>query len=277
MGFRKFWKESFPGFVLKNILIAIAGLVALVWITLIGIDFYTNHGEVEIVPDLRGTYIEEAQNILAKKGLTVQVIDSVYVRDKKLGTIIDQNPAPNSTVKSNRPIYITINSRLVRQVTLPDVSDVSYRQADAMLQAIGLSVSSVEYAPSDYKDLVSEVKYRGRSILPGTRIPEGSSVVLVVGSGEGFPDAEIPNLKGMTLTEATDEVTLKQFAIGAVEYDVQPDGNEDDYVVYRQRPSATTIIQVGTKIDVYLSKNKQRMKEVFEEDNKKEETNEQFF
>lgn len=277
MGFRKFWKESFPGFVLKNILIAIAGLVALVWITLIGIDFYTNHGEVEIVPDLRGTYIEEAQNILAKKGLTVQVIDSVYVRDKKLGTIIDQNPAPNSTVKSNRPIYITINSRLVRQVTLPDVSDVSYRQADAMLQAIGLSVSSVEYAPSDYKDLVSEVKYRGRSILPGTRIPEGSSVVLVVGSGEGFPDAEIPNLKGMTLTEATDEVTLKQFAIGAVEYDVQPDGNEDDYVVYRQRPSATTIIQVGTKIDIYLSKNKQRMKEVFEEDNKKEETNEQFF
>jgi len=277
MGFRKFWKESFPGFVLKNILIAIAGLVALVWITLIGIDFYTNHGEVEIVPDLRGTYIEEAQNILSKKGLTVQVIDSVYVRDKKLGTIIDQNPAPNSTVKSNRPIYITINSRLVRQVTLPDVSDVSYRQADAMLQAIGLSVSSVEYAPSDYKDLVSEVKYRGRSILPGTRIPEGSSVVLVVGSGEGFPDAEIPNLKGMTLTEATDEATLKQFAIGAVEYDVQPDGNEDDYVVYRQRPSATTIIQVGTKIDVYLSKNKQRMKEVFEEDNKKEETNEQFF
>jgi serine/threonine-protein kinase len=146
-----------------------------------------------------------------------------------------------------------------------------------MLQAIGLSVSSVEYAPSDYKDLVSEVKYKGRSILPGTRIPEGSSVVLVVGSGEGFPDAEIPNLKGMTLTEATDEATLKQFAIGAVEYDVQPDGNEDDYVVYRQRPSATTIIQVGTKIDVYLSKNKQRMKEVFEEDNKKEETNEQFF
>ncbi|HET7733764.1 MAG TPA: penicillin-binding protein, partial [Paludibacter sp.] len=76
---KKFWKETFGGFVLKNLLIAIGIIVALSWIALIGADYYTNHGESEVIPDLRGMYIEEAQVLLAKKGLYPQVIDSVYV------------------------------------------------------------------------------------------------------------------------------------------------------------------------------------------------------
>ena len=154
MDVKTFWKETFAGFILKNFLIAIGIIVVLSWIALFGIDFYTHHGESEVIPDLRGSYVEEAEIILAKKGLYPMVIDSVYVRGKKLGTIIDQIPPANSTVKSNRPIYLIINSRSVRQVTLPEINDVSYRQADAMLQSLGLSVSNVEYAPSEYKDLV---------------------------------------------------------------------------------------------------------------------------
>ena len=142
------------GFVLKNVLVAVGIIVVLATAALFGVDFYTHHGESQVIPDLRGSYVEEAEQILAKKGLYPQVIDSVYVRDKKQGTIVDQIPAPNSTVKSNRPVYLIINSRKVRQVNLPEISDVSYRQADAMLQSVGLSVASVEYAPSEFKDLV---------------------------------------------------------------------------------------------------------------------------
>src|ERR1035437_3901287 len=130
MELKKFWKETFGGFVLKNVLVAIGIIVAISWITLICIDFYTHHGEAEVIPDLRGSYVEEAEILLAKKGLYPVVIDSVYVRDKKLGTIIDQIPPANSSVKRNRPIYLIINSRSVRQVTLPEINDVSYRQAD---------------------------------------------------------------------------------------------------------------------------------------------------
>jgi beta-lactam-binding protein with PASTA domain len=221
--------------------------------------------------------VEEAQILLTKQGLYAQVVDSVYVRDKRLGTIIDQIPAANSTVKRNRPIYLIINSRKVRQVTLPDVSDVSYRQADAMLQSIGMSVSSVEYAPSEYKDLVTEVKYHGRSILPGTLVPEGSSVVLVVGSGLGNAEGAAPALKGMGIEEATKIVETSMFVIGSVEYDVTPSGNEADYIIYRQRPSAGSLLPAGSRIHIFLSKEKSRMNEVFEEDKKPEETEEQFF
>ena len=277
MDIKKFWKETFGGFVLKNVLIAIGIIVALSWITLICVDFYTHHGEAEVVPDLRGSYVEEAEVILAKKGLYPQVIDSVYVRDKKLGTIIEQIPAPNSTLKSNRPVYIIINSRKVRQVALPEINDVSYRQADVMLQSVGLSVASVEYAPSEYKDLVSEVKFHGRTILPGTRIPEGSALVLVVGSGLGESSATVPTLKGKALDAASQEAVAASFVIGAVEFDVPPSGNESQYIIYRQRPAAGSSSAAGTRIDVYLTRDKSRLNEEFEEDKKQAETDEQFF
>ena len=277
MDLKKFWKETFGGFVLKNVLIAIGVVVALSWITLFCVDFYTHHGEAEVVPDLRGSTVEEAQVILASKGLRVQVIDSVYVRGKKLGTIIEQNPSPNSNIKTNRPIYVKINSRFVRQVTLPELSDVSYRQADAMLQSIGLSVGSVEYAPSEYKDLVIQVKFHGRAVLPGTRIPEGSAVVLVVGSGEGNAEVQVPAIKGMSLEDATQAITTASFVVGAVEYDTTPSGDEAEYIIYRQRPAAGSSLSAGSKINVYLSKDKSRMNEKFEEDKKPEESTEQFF
>lgn len=277
MDLKKFWKETFGGFVLKNVLIAIGVIVALSWITLFCVDFYTHHGEAEVVPDLRGSTVEEAQVILASKGLRVQVIDSVYVRGKKLGTIIEQNPSPNSNIKTNRPIYVKINSRFVRQVTLPELSDVSYRQADAMLQSIGLSVGSVEYAPSEYKDLVIQVKFHGRAVLPGTRISEGSAVVLVVGSGEGNAEVQVPAIKGMSLEDATQAITTASFVVGAVEYDTTPSGDEAEYIIYRQRPAAGSSLSAGSKINLYLSKDKSRMNEKFEEDKKPEESTEQFF
>jgi len=276
MDIKKFWKETFGGFLLKNVLISIGIFVALAWIALISMDFYTHHGESEVMPDLRGSYVEEAEIVLANQGLYPQVIDSVYVRGKKLGTIIEQIPAPNSTVKRNRPVYLIINSRQVRQVPLPDVSDVSYRQADAMLQAIGLSVGNVEYTPSEYKDLVTDVKFRGRSILPGTRVPEGSSLVLVVGSGLGEGNAVVPVLKGMELEDARQQALTALLVIGAVDFDVQPDGNEAEYVIYRQRPAAGSTLPAGSRVDVWLSTDKARLNEVFEED-KPVESEEEFF
>lgn len=277
MELKKFWKETFGGFVLKNVLIAIGIIIAISWITLISIDFYTHHGESEVIPDLRGSYVEEAQVLLAKKGLYPVVIDSVYVRDKKLGTIIDQIPAPNSAVKTNRPVYIIINSRKVKQVTLPEINDVSYRQADAMLQSVGLSVANVEYAPSEYKDLVSEVKFHGRTILPGTRVPEGSALVLVVGNGLGEASATVPMLKGKGYDQANQEAAAASFIIGAIQYDDDHSGNESEYIIYRQRPAAGTTLPAGSRIDIYLTKDKSRLNEVFEEDKKPAETDEQFF
>ena len=266
MDLKDFWKNSLGGFILKRLLLAIVIFVALAWVTIALIDVYTHHGESETVPDLRGLYVEEADLLINNHGLYSVVIDSVFVRDKKLGTIIEQIPAVNSTVKRNRPIYLIINSRQVRMIPVPDVNDVSFRQADAMLKSIGLNVSSVEYSPSEYKDLVIAIKYRGRNISSGMRVPEGSSLVLVVGSGLGGEELPVPGIKGLSLEAGTEEALNGSMVIGAVEYDVEPSGNEDKYVIYRQRPAEGNSVPAGTRIDVWLSKDKSMLNKVFEED-----------
>lgn len=266
MDFKKFWTESFLGFLLKRFLLAIVIFVALSWITLAMIDVYTNHGEAELVPNLKGSYVEEAELVLAEKGLYPVVIDSVYVRDRKLGTIIDQTPSPNSTMKRNRPVYLIINTRQVRQVPLPDIVDVSFRQADAMLKALRINIQSIEYKPSEYKDLVIDVKYRGLVVSAGTRIPEGGSVILVVGRGLGGDAVPTPTLRGLTLENARQEALAAMLVIGAIEYDTPPSGNESEYVVYRQRPAQGKELPSGSRIDVWLSKDKSLLNKEFVEE-----------
>ena len=277
MDFKTFWSDSLVGYILKRFLLAIIIFIAVGWAALFAIDFYTHHGESEKVPQLQGLYVEEAELMLKNQQLYPQVIDSVFVRGKKLGTIIDQIPAAGSSVKQNRPIYLIINSRQMRQVPLPDVNDVSYRQADAMLKAIGLKVSSVQYSPSEYKDLVIAVKYRGRTIEAGTRIPEGSSLILIVGSGLGTETTSVPLLKGLGLEQGRAQALSGMLVLGAVEYDVEPTGNEADYIIYRQRPGSGAEVPAGTRIDVWMSKDRLLLNKVFEEDQTTVEQEEVFF
>ena len=270
-------KKSFTSFVVKNILIAIVALFVLAWLALFLVDFYTRHGDTEIMPDVRGMYLEEAQNTLEKHNLTVKIVDSMYIAGKPLGLVIEQTPAAGSTVKPYRDIYLVINSKQMRQIPLPDIIENSYRQADATLNSIGLKVGNVEYQASEYKDLVLAVKYRGNVIVAGTRVPDGSAVTLVVGMGLGVANVAVPAVKGLTLEQARETLLNAGFVIGAVDYDKQPDGNEADYVIYRQKPMAGVFAVQGTNVDIWLSTDKSLLNKTFDENDAEKEKGEEFF
>lgn len=257
-----FLNNTYIGYILKNILIASGILIGLILVTLLLINFYTNHGNSEKVPNLKGSTLEEARIMLERHNLKGQIIDSVYLKDKKLGTIIEQNPAPNSIVKPGRPIYLIINSKSVRQLTLPDVRDVSLRQAEAMIKSLGVNIATVQYAPSEYKDLVLDIKYKGQTLLPGSKIPEGSSVVLIAGDGYGSSTAAgVPSLKGLDITTATEIISATTFMLGGIIYDVTPNGDENQYVIYQQRPEPGEPVATGIAIDLFLSKDRSRLNE----------------
>lgn len=262
-----FWNNNYFGFAVKNILIAFAVLLGLLFITLFFINIYTNHENSEKVPDLKGLSIEEADKMLERHHMKAEIIDSVYMKEEKLGSVVEQNPAPNSVVKPGRSIYLIINSKSVRQIPVPDVRDVSLRQAEAMLQSLGINISSVQFAPSEYKDLVLDVNYNGHTLLPGSKIPEGSSIVLVVGSGTANENG-IPSIIGMNLSNATDLINASSFVVGGVVYDVEPNGDEDQYVVYQQRPAAGDSAPSGSPIDVFLSKDRTKLNQNTETVNK---------
>ncbi len=259
-----FWNGSLFGLAAKNIIKAGIIIFVLVGAMLIFLNFYTKHGQSEIVPSLKGFTLEEAADMLDRHNLRFEIIDSAYVREKKLGTIIEQNPAPNTTVKPGRSIYLIINSKAVRQIPLPDLRDVSLRQAEAMAKSIGINVAGIEYSSSEYKDLVLNVKYKGNSLRPGSRVPEGSSIVLVVGDGIGqLPSGVVPSLSGMDLVTASRLLSSASLILGGIIYDVPPAGDEDSYIIYSQKPSAGDSFSEGTVVDVWLSKNPVQAKEEF--------------
>lgn len=256
MDFKTFWKESLVGLILKRLILAILIFIALAWIALLIIDQYTHHGESVPVPDLQGLYIEEAESILKRSDLKVQIIDSIYVKGKALGAIVEQIPSANSHVKKNRSIFVIVNRTQVKTIPLPDLNDVSLRQAEALLKSLGLEVSGIQYNPSEFKDLVIDVLYRGRPIISGTRLTEGSRVELIVGSGMGDDISLIPSLIGLNLNDARFRAMSFSFILGSVSYDIPPVNDEHQYLIYKQTPQGGQRMAGGARINVWMTKDR---------------------
>ncbi|MCD7973484.1 MAG: PASTA domain-containing protein [Candidatus Azobacteroides sp.] len=167
---------------IRNILIAILVLILLVIFIFLWLNVYTNHGKTVTVPNVKGVTVEQAIPSLKSKGLRYEVVDSIYMKNQKPGVICEQLPQAESTVKLNRTIYLTINSFSSRQIELPDVRDLSQRQAEGMLEKAGFTVS-VELVESEFKDLVLRVKKGNTVVYPGTKFIDGTKLTLEVGNG----------------------------------------------------------------------------------------------
>lgn len=256
-----------------NVGVAILSVIVLTIIVLFSLKFFTKHGEQVAVPDVTGLYVEEADVLLRKQDLSYQVVDSVYVRDKLQGEILEQIPRAESNVKTGRTIYLTINSKSDKMIILPQIQNVSYRQARATLEAIGFVVSNIEYKPSEFPDLVMGIRVGQTPVRAGDRLRAGASVVLIVGSQTQGETAVAPDLIGFTQSAAEQLILQNNFVVGSVDFDVPPTNEADkaNYFVYRQSPEPTTSYELGRRINIWLTKDADKMsgkssKETTEED-----------
>ncbi len=258
-----------------NVGVAILSVIVLTIIVLFSLKFFTKHGEQVAVPDVTGLYVEEADVLLRKQDLSYQVVDSVYVRDKLQGEILEQIPRAESNVKTGRTIYLTINSKSDKMIILPQIQNVSYRQAKATLEAIGFVVSNIEYKPSEFPDLVMGIRVGQTPVRAGDRLRAGASVVLIVGSQTQGETAVAPDLIGFTQSAAEQLILQNNFVVGSVDFDVPPTNEADkaNYFVYRQSPEPTTSYELGRRINIWLTKDADKMSEK----SSKETTEEDFF
>ena len=148
------------------------------------LDVYTHHGESIIIPSVNGLPFKQAELELKKKNLKVVVVDSNYVKGMPAGAILDQKPAGGSKVKKGRSIYLTINTGEMPKVAIPDIIDnSSYRQAEARLRALGFKLTEPEYIEGE-KDWIYGVKYNGKELLSGDKIPREAVLTLCVGDDQ---------------------------------------------------------------------------------------------
>jgi beta-lactam-binding protein with PASTA domain len=168
---------------LTQLLIAVLAVFLLLFSTDTILRSVTHHGENIIVPNLHGLKMSQAEKYLNEKSLLYKIVDSLYDMSQPAGTIMDQDPAENSRVKKGRTIYLTINSVKPPKVKMPNLVDVSYRQAEAILQTFGLKVGRLIYKPDLAENAVLDQYYRNAPIKAGTEIYKGSEIDLVLGNG----------------------------------------------------------------------------------------------
>ena len=247
---------------LINLAMAFAFIFILLTGIYLGLDSYTKHGETISVPDLRGMNPNQLNQFLVDKKLRFVVIDSsMYDPKKPKGNILDQDPAPNSKVKENRTIYLAINSRIPAEVKMPNLIDVSFRQAEAILETYGLQVGEQIYKPDLAKNAVLAQHYKGRPSAPGTAIPKGSEIDLVLGDGYGNTNVTIPNLIGQDLEEASFVIKASSLNLGEVFTDASVK-NKNAAIVYKQDPPASegNSINQGEPINLYISQSPEKIK-----------------
>ncbi|MCQ2188725.1 MAG: PASTA domain-containing protein [Paludibacteraceae bacterium] len=260
-------KEPFFKRLIKNPLLI--SIFAAIVILLLGfvyvtnwLEDYTNHGKEIEAPDLSGMTEKESADLLALKGLTYEVIDSTYVKGMKPGAIVDQVPKAGAKVKEGRKVYVKIQAYSAKKVSLPEVREGSARQAENLLASVGLKVSNLEYVPSEQSGNVIEVKYHDQIVLPNTQLVEGSAVTLVIGRGLSNVEVVVSSFRNLTIERARNEAHEKDLNIGAITFDKgMSDEDKEKAVVYKQSPITGKVVPAGTRIDLYMTSDKNKLEE----------------
>jgi beta-lactam-binding protein with PASTA domain len=164
--------------------LAALALVVIVFLVLQWLKSTTNHGEFVQVPDFSKMSVTDMRQAIEKAGLRYEVLDSAnFNPDYPRFSIIEQDPPAGERVKENRKIYFTVNPSGYKKVTVPNIIQVTQRNAASMLRAVGLDVQRVTYIDELGKDMVYYIKFKGKDISPGDKLPKTSKIELICGNG----------------------------------------------------------------------------------------------
>ncbi|MDB5203469.1 MAG: hypothetical protein JWQ27_2878 [Ferruginibacter sp.] len=245
-----------PFWVNLLVVIAITLLVLFIFLQLLGL--ITKHGEYLTVPSVTNKKTAEAIKILEDKGFEVLIQDSVFIDSAQRGIVLKQLPEPNSTVKINRTVLLTVNRVTLPMVDMPSLQGKSLNYALEILRRSHLQLGDTIYKPDFMMGSVLEQMYGGNAITSGSKVTWGSKIDLVIGGGLAEQRIMVPNLEGMTYGEAKLILEQNGISLGAL---IPDPGISDTLAAYvwKQSPPRFTedqrpiYIQSGQLMDLWIS------------------------
>jgi len=220
---------------IANLLVIMGICIALYFLFFASLGWITGHGDERKVPLLVGKPLKAVIAGLEQEGFEVD-IDSTYDPESKPLMIMDQQPESGMTVKSGRTIFLIVNKQSPPQTAMPNLVNLSYRSAEMLLKSNKLIIGDTTYKPDIASGSVLAQMYNGKEIVPGTLIPQGSRIDIVIGDGLGNKEIVVPDLVGMSYPEAVAMLNGSN-----LQYTVVFDGGISDTttaVIYMQQPEA---------------------------------------
>lgn len=244
----KFWDFVRTRIFFRHIALMFVMTVFLAWIVLQLLKVYTRHGEFILLPDFVGKPVEELIQFADEKGLEVLVIDSTYDEKQARGSVKIMDPLPNTGVKSGRKIYVTIVSATPERVVMPDLHELSLRQAVESIEGSGLRVDHVVFVEGPFKNAVAGQRIGSRPARPGELVPRNTRVVIEVEKGMEESLLTVPDVIGFFPQQAYNTLHRSGFNTGRINFS----GNHppDSSKVIRQFPGPGAQRNPGTVVDL---------------------------
>ena len=252
MGFFYFLKK---GKFYKHLLIAVVLSVLLFWISLKALDLYTRHGEVYIVPDFTGKTVEQLKQDGFDKYFDFQVIDSVYDDSKPKGSVFMQNPEQGSKVKQGRHVFLTIVASLPEKTAMPNLKNLSLRQAMVTLELSGLKIGRLEYVDYFARNAIIDQLVNEEPVEPGTELNRGTHIDLVVGKGDMKVFVPMPFIIGKNPKQALHDLHYASLNMGN---EIYMDDDIENAKVYKTKPAYAKDekLDLGSVVDVWYRSDK---------------------
>ena len=221
----------------------LAALVLLLFLLgrTLGIFGEDTSSELVTVPNVKGQQADDAERILTGLGFTVDRQEEENEAEE--GVVFDQEPEGDT--RQDRGSSVTLKvSRGAPDVDVPNVVNSSEEDAITALERLGLSVETVP-EPSQ---TISAGRVVAQDPVPGTAVPKGSAVRLVVSSG--LPKIAVPNVVGKDATAASDDIVNAGLRVRTVR---EPSATVKEGEVIRTDPGPGLEIERGSTVAVFVS------------------------
>ncbi|MDH5541849.1 MAG: PASTA domain-containing protein [Nitrospinota bacterium] len=205
-------------------------------------------GEVE-VPYIEREEIVTALEKISSVGLNLKMTELAYHDHLPRNYVISQNPEAGKGLKPGRDVRVVV-SKGVRDFVMPDVREMSLRQAKNILSQRGMKISQVEEAHSDVKEgyVIVQSPPRGR------RIDKEARVELFVSIGPWPEKFILPDFRGDAAGDAASEIQMAGLKLGKLRYSSEGDGLPDTVVA--QEPTAGKPVEKDEEISLVIKKEK---------------------
>lgn len=223
----------------------IAAVVALVAVlgVLVAVGYHDRANNMT-VPNFTGKKIDE---VLSDSEYSFD-FETVYTYDPdtELDVIVAQSPAASAIhVRKDSRVRLTVNSTN-SEVNLPVLAKMTETVAETTLKSLYLETNVVYVNNDEFTDgtVVSSEP------SSGSKVKVGTVVTIYVAQNS----VAVPDLRGKTLQQATDELTSLGLAVGESSYDYSED--YDTGCIISQGIEPNTKVVKGTSVTVVISSGK---------------------
>ncbi len=212
------------------------------------VDLVVSSGPSSIqVPDVSGKTGDTAVLELTRAGFTNVTTQEEFSPDVLTGFVIETNPAAGQVAPRDATIFVIV-SKGPEPVDVPDLIGLSANEAQRVLGELGLliAVSSDTVEVPISSGLIGKVAEQAPP--QGTTVEVGSEVTVLLGVVQ---QVEVPDLSGMTVTEAQDAAAAVGLNVDLLGTTVTNDSALDG-LVESQDPPVGALVDEGSFVQVTI-------------------------